>query len=94
MNVISKDATVKDDDYYAKFGEIYFAYTPFSFISPVFIFLLGLIFALLENDEVVKRIIIGMKKLTNQKSDDWKIPRWLNGRWDIVGIQLTIRGHC
>ena len=56
-----KDATLKDDDYYAKFGEIYFAYTPSVYIS-VFIFLLGLIFALLENDEVAKRIIIGMKE--------------------------------
>ena len=91
VSVISKDATVKDDDYYAKFGEIYFAYTPFVYIS-VFIFLLGLIFALLENDEVAKRIIIGMKSV-NQVTIE-KIPRWLNGRWNYRWHQLTIRGYC
>ena len=83
VSVISKDATVKDDDYYAKFGEIYFAYTPFVYIS-VFIFLLGLIFALLENDEVAKRIIIGMKSV-NQVT----IEKFLGGL-TVVGIIVGI----
>ena len=83
VSVISKDATVKDDDYYAKFGEIYFAYTPFVYIS-VFIFLLGLIFALLENDEVAKRIIIGMKSV-NQVTFE----KFLGGL-TVVGIIVGI----
>ena len=62
VSVISKDTTLKNDDYYERFGKFYFAYTPFVYIS-VFIFLLGLIFALLEKDEVAKRIIIGMKSV-------------------------------
>lgn len=83
VSVISKDATVKDDDYYAKFGEIYFAYTPFVYIS-VFIFLLGLIFALLENDEVAKRIIIGMKSV-NQVTFE----KFLGGL-TVVGIIVGV----
>ena len=83
VSVISKDAALKDDDYYAKFGEIYFAYTPFVYIS-VFIFLLGLIFALLENDEVAKRIIIGMKSV-NQVM----IEKFLGGL-TVVGIIVGI----
>ena len=83
VNVISKDATVKDDDFYAKFGEIYFAYTPYVYIS-VFIFLLGLIFAKLETDEVAKRIVIGMKSV-NQVT----IEKFLGGL-TVVGIIVGI----
>ena len=83
VNVISKDATVKDDDFYAKFGEIYFAYTPYVYIS-VFIFLLGLIFAKLETVEVAKRIVIGMKSV-NQVT----IEKFLGGL-TVVGIIVGI----
>ena len=83
VSVISKDNTLKGDDYYAKFGEIYFAYTPFVYIS-VFIFLLGLIFAKLETDEVAKRIVIGMKSV-NQVM----IKKFLGGL-TVVGIVVGI----
>ena len=83
VSVISKDNTLKGDDYYVKFGEIYFAYTPFVYIS-VFIFLLGLIFAKLETDEVAKRIVIGMKSV-NQVM----IEKFLGGL-TVVGIIVGI----
>ena len=83
VSVISKDATPKGDDYYAKFGEIYFAYTPFVYIS-VFIFLLGLIFSKLETDEVAKRIVIGMKSV-NQVM----IEKFLGGL-TVVGVIVGI----
>ena len=83
VSVISKDATLKGDDYYAKFGEIYFAYTPFVYIS-VFIFLLGLIFSMLETDEVAKRIVIGMKSV-NQVM----IEKFLGGL-TVVGVIVGI----
>ncbi|RKW28054.1 MAG: ABC transporter permease, partial [Granulicatella sp.] len=86
VSVISKDATVKDADYYAKFGEIYFSYTPFVYIS-VFIFLLGLIFALLEKDEVAKRIIIGMKSVNRVTFE--KFLGGLTVVGIIVGINLA-----
>lgn len=86
VSVISKDATVKDADYYAKFGEIYFSYTPFVYIS-VFIFLLGLIFALLEKDEVAKRIIIGMKSVNRVTFE--KFLGGLTVVGIIVGINLV-----
>ena len=83
VSVISKDNTLKGDDYYAKFGEIYFAYTPFVYIS-IFIFLLGLIFAKLETDEVAKRIVIGMKSV-NQVM----IEKFLGGL-TVVGVIVGI----
>ena len=83
VSVISKDNTLKGDDYYEKFGEIYFAYTPFVYIS-IFIFLLGLIFAKLETDEVAKRIVIGMKSV-NQVM----IEKFLGGL-TVVGIIVGI----
>jgi hypothetical protein len=89
VSVLSKDNVENNKDSRAKWGERYLAYIPFVYLS-VFIYVLGTIFSKLENDEVAKRIMIGMKN-TNQVTME-KFLGGLTFVFIIIAINLAFVG--
>jgi hypothetical protein len=89
VTLISKEEAVSSSYSKEKFGEHYFAYSPFIYFS-VFIYLFGTIFSKMKGKEVAKRIAIAMKDERRVMLEQFLAGLTIVGL--IVGINLLFVG--
>ncbi|WP_455491039.1 ABC transporter permease [Granulicatella sp.] len=89
ITLLSKEEAVSSPYSKEKFGENYFAYSPFIYFS-VFIYLFGTIFSKMKGKEVAKRIAIAMKDERRVMLEQFLAGLTIVGL--IVGINLLFVG--